>query len=384
LPPGADRDEPDWADRVLWEGHLFGAYNRIYPLLTRDLPVPFRLVNGVRDNESEQHRALREALVNMLVHADYAERDASLILRWDGGVLIRNPGRSRIPVPGLRGGNRSDPRNPALLRMFRRIGLAEEAGTGFPRIFRTWRELGYELPSIDPGDERYEFALTLSHQHLLSAEDRRWLEDLGVPLTRAEQLALVIARYEGWVDNQAVREVTGLHGADASRVLTGLRDRGYLEMEGTKRGALYRLATALSGPNMMVSEQSIEDSGRSIEDNGQNIEDSGESVEDKELRLTEHREVLLQIAEPARRRKRLPPRQLDEIVIQLCGVEPLSTQQLVALLQRGEAHIREIVRNLVATGAVQPERRSRRHPKQRYLAHSNAMVLGAPLDDATG
>jgi ATP-dependent DNA helicase RecG len=173
-------DEPDWADRVLWERHLFGAYYRISPWLTRDLPVPFRLENGVRVNESEQHRVLREALVNLLVHADYSERDASLILRWDGGVYFRNPGRSRIPSPGFHGGNWSDPRNPALLRMFRRIGLSEEAGTGVPRIVRTWRGLGYEPPQIDPGIERYEFAITLPYQHLLSAEDREWLGTFAV------------------------------------------------------------------------------------------------------------------------------------------------------------------------------------------------------------
>ncbi|MGH2614712.1 MAG: AlbA family DNA-binding domain-containing protein, partial [Thermomicrobiales bacterium] len=65
LPRGADMGEPDWADRVLWESHLYGAYHRIYPWLTRDLPVPFRLENGVRVDESQQHRGLREALVNM-------------------------------------------------------------------------------------------------------------------------------------------------------------------------------------------------------------------------------------------------------------------------------------------------------------------------------
>jgi predicted HTH transcriptional regulator/predicted transcriptional regulator len=376
LPAGAGGDEPDWADRVLWESHLYGAYNRIYPWLTRDLLVPFRLENGVRDAESERHRALREALVNMLVHADYVERAASLLLRWDGGVLFRNPGRSRVPVPGPHGGNRSDPRNPALLRMFRRIGLSEEAGTGVPRIFRSWRESGFEPPQIDLQSEFDEFGITLPYQHLLSNEDRSWLDDFGAPLTRAEQLALVIARHDEWVDNEAVRNVTGLHGADVSRVLTGLRNRGLLEMVGSKRGASYRLSAATG----------IADSGQSIADSSPTIADSGSSITDNEPDLAdnaENWESLLRIASPARDRKRLPPHQLDRIIVRLCGVEPLSIRQLAALLDRGERHMQEIVRNLVATGAIRPVRRERRHPHQRYSASSDVTTDDAEIQETS-
>src|SRR3954447_6506860 len=103
--------------------------------------------------------------------------------------------------------------------MFRRIGLSEEAGTGVPRIFQYWRELGYEPPQIDPGNERYEFAMTLPYHDWLSEDDREWLAGFGASFTEAEQLALVIARQADGVDNQAVRAVTGLHGADVSKVL---------------------------------------------------------------------------------------------------------------------------------------------------------------------
>jgi predicted HTH transcriptional regulator len=186
LPAGAEVSEPDWADRIVWEGHLFGAYRRLEPWLTRDLPVPFRLEQGRRVEDSPRHTALREALINLLVHADYAERGASLVLRWDGGVRFRNPGNSRIPQPGFHGENHSDPRNPILVRMFRRIGLAEEAGSGIPRIYRAWRELGYEPPEIEPQAERHEFRITLPYEHLLSAEDRAWLEEFDAELTEVE------------------------------------------------------------------------------------------------------------------------------------------------------------------------------------------------------
>lgn len=383
LPTGAGASEPDWADRVVWEGHLFGAYRRIDRWLTQDLPVPFRLEQGRRVEDSPRHVALREALVNLLVHADYSERGASLILRWDGGVRFRNPGSSRIPQPGLHGENHSDPRNPALVRMFRRIGFAEEAGTGIPRLIRAWREVGYEPPEIDPGTDQYEFSITLPYTHWLADEDRDWLEQFGASFTEAEQLALVIARQGDGVDNQAVRAVTGAHGADVSRVLTGLRDRGYLEMVGSKRGARYFLApTSLvdSSLSLVDNDLSLVDSGLSLGDNRTNIGDSGPSIgvgvgslgsrRQPQAEWTPRDETAQAVLLLQRGKHRVA-----ESIVQLCSIEPLSVQQMAGLLGRDRDYVRKAVTSLVKSGKIRPVYAEAHHPKQAYTAPRQAREL---------
>lgn len=183
-----------WSDRVAWERHIFGAFEAIYPRLVRDLPNPFRLQQGVRRGEGPAQIAMREALVNLLVHADYSESKASLVFRHDQGCDFRNPGNSRVPSSDLLSGDRSDPRNPILVAAFRYIGLADEAGTGIPKILRAWREMGFNTPQIDVGTERYEFTLRLRYIHLLSEEDRAWLTALGSPAAESMRLALVHAK----------------------------------------------------------------------------------------------------------------------------------------------------------------------------------------------
>jgi predicted HTH transcriptional regulator len=154
-----DDSDKRWDDRIPWEGHLFGAFETIYPRLTKGLATAFQLQGATRVDESSVHVVLREALVNLLIHADYAVPKALLIVRQPSSFLFRNPGSSRISEFDLLHGDRSDPRNPELVRMFRFIGLAEEAGTGIPKIIRAWRELGLEMPKIDAGTERYEVKL---------------------------------------------------------------------------------------------------------------------------------------------------------------------------------------------------------------------------------
>lgn len=154
LPKGID-SAADWDDRYTWEGNLLGAFDTIYPRLVERLPVPFRLDGPLRVDATPAHVALREALVNLLVHADYGETLASLVFRMPDAYFFENPGASRVPDVGYVGGRHSDPRNPNLVFMFRQIALAEEAGSGVPRIIQAWRELGYRAPQWHTGADDY-------------------------------------------------------------------------------------------------------------------------------------------------------------------------------------------------------------------------------------
>ncbi|MHB1162336.1 MAG: RNA-binding domain-containing protein [Chloroflexota bacterium] len=378
-----------WDDRIVWEGNLLGAFDAIYPRLVEGQQVPFRLEGGVRIDEGPAHVALREALVNLLVHADYAEPQTSLIKRSPDGYLFRNPGSSRVAEIDLFTGDRSDPRNPHLVRMFRFIGLAEEAGSGMSRIISAWRDLGFRMPSVEVGTERYEFSLHLRHAHMLSEEDRGWLHAMGEGWSESEQLALVVARHEGYVDNVGLRSLTGQHPADVTRVLGNLRDRGLLQIIGAGRGARYELGpraqpdpTSDMGVAARQDDQALVavpagtglgDKGESLGDKGQGIGDSSQGIGDSERDAQTLRRQLLDIAGPARAHRRLRPEDLDDVIAALCTRAPLSVQELGELMGRSREHIRKAVNSLVASGRLsylhpgQP-----RHPHQKYVA-------GAPL-----
>ena len=249
-----------WQDRLACEGNLFQAFQQIYPRLTAPLKTPFQLDGPYRMTQTAAHEALREALVNMLTHADYAESAALLVTASPVEFTFRNPGSSRIPEEYLLTGDRSDPRNPVLLRMFRYISLAEEAGTGVPKILRIWREAGLVLPAVASDTERYEFRLSLKLAHLLSDEDRGWLslcakstpssKQLGLletptALNPNEQMALIQARNAGSITNAAIQAMTGLHKADVTHLLVGLKARGLLDRESSGRWASYKLPARL-------------------------------------------------------------------------------------------------------------------------------------------
>lgn len=366
-----------WDDRVAWEGNLLGAFEEIFPRLSSDLPVKFRLQSdeGTRVDESPVQIVLREALINLLVHADYSEPQASLIKRSEEGFVFRNPGNSLVPEEDLLSGDRSEPRNPTLVRMFRYIGLAEEAGTGISQIIRLWRSQGLKMPKIDPGTERYEFVLELRYSHLLSEDDRRWLNDLDRDnWTEAEQLALVTARHHGEVRNATLRKLTGQHRADVTKILGRLRDEDYLKKKGARKNAYYVLGEEaegernqqeleLDGASRTEAQKKQEDQVPSSEaSSGDTATSSGDSIGDKHPQLW-------RLAKPARDSGRLSPSRLKYFLVLLCARKPLPLRDLSRLLRRSRDHLRELIKELMSDEKLEyTHPNSPRHPDQRYRA----------------
>ena len=71
-----------WTDRIIsssgdWSGNVYDFYFRVYNKLIQDIKVPFKMDGGTRIDDTPVHQALREALANCLVNADYYGRQGS-------------------------------------------------------------------------------------------------------------------------------------------------------------------------------------------------------------------------------------------------------------------------------------------------------------------
>ncbi len=125
-----------WVDRLVpdgtWSGNLFDFYRRVYRKLVEDLEVPFALKGDQRQDDTPVHEALREALVNTLVHADYTGRVSVLVVKRPDLFGFRNPGGLRLPLEQVLQGGTSDCRNRLMHQMFLLMGLGERGGSGIP------------------------------------------------------------------------------------------------------------------------------------------------------------------------------------------------------------------------------------------------------------
>ena len=71
-------------------------------------------------------KAVREAVTNALVHADYFVRRGTVIIQYYDRIVLSNPGGLRLSVDEVVQGGISDTRNPTLMKMFNLIGIGEK------------------------------------------------------------------------------------------------------------------------------------------------------------------------------------------------------------------------------------------------------------------
>jgi predicted HTH transcriptional regulator len=245
--------ERRWTDRLTldgkWSGNLYDFYRRVYLKLTADLKVPFALEKGERKDETPVHVALREALANVLVHADYSDRASVLVVKRPDMFGFRNPGLMRIPPEiAIRGGEH-DCRNRTLHKMFRLVGVGEQAGSGIPKIYGGWASRHWRAPALYERSEPYnQTLLELRMVDLVPKEVLTSLRRTFGPkfdgLEQNDRLVMAAAASEQVVTHGRVRELTGLHPFDATRLLQGLVQAGFLESHNPGRGAVYCLPGA--------------------------------------------------------------------------------------------------------------------------------------------
>ena len=90
------------------------------------------MVGGERIDDTPVHKALREALANCLINADYHGLRGVVIRKEPDKLVLANPGQVRTGKKQMRLGGESDPRNKALMKMFNLINIGERAGSGVP------------------------------------------------------------------------------------------------------------------------------------------------------------------------------------------------------------------------------------------------------------
>lgn len=126
------------------------------------MPRPFKLVGMKREDDTPQHKAVREALTNSIIHSDVFLSGGILrIEKHDDRLCFRNPGTLKLPLEDIFEGGNSKARNPKMQDMLRMIGLGDNLGSGFPKILDAWKEAKWNAPILEDRFTTEEVRLTL-------------------------------------------------------------------------------------------------------------------------------------------------------------------------------------------------------------------------------
>ncbi len=236
-----------WTDRIVstsgdWSGNIYDFYFRVYNKLIQDIKVPFKLEGGDRIDDTPVHKALREALANCLINADYYGRQGLVIIKDKEGVTFSNPGNFRIDIEVAKSGGISDPRNGALIKMFNLIDIGERAGSGIPNIFSVWKKQGWMSPEIIETFEPERISV-----RLLMGDDKATIKTddkptINVSGTEAQKTAIIGYLTENITGKTSdFCKLLSLRSTRIKELLSQLIADDIIVAEGANKNRVYRL-----------------------------------------------------------------------------------------------------------------------------------------------
>ena len=234
-----------WTDRIVsssgdWSGNVFDFYFRVYNRLQMDIKVPFEMQGGFRIDDTPVHKAVREALANCLVNADYYGRAGLVVIKRRGEITMANPGNFRIEIAAAKSGGLSDPRNGAMLKMFNMIEIGERAGSGIPNIFRVWREQGWAEPTITQSFDPDR--TTLSLVFIKTSDKKEAIKKTSSRIGERQKNTVIDYLTENV--SAKVSDIAGILDVSAPRaraILSKLIDEDIVIAEGGNKNRVYKL-----------------------------------------------------------------------------------------------------------------------------------------------
>ena len=218
-------DSEEWIDRIdsgsgLWSGNVFDFFIDVSNRIASASERPFKLDGFTRIDDGDIIKALREILLNGLVHADYLGKGGITVSLWRDRLSVSNPGSFRIPISEALRGGYSDSRNPLMMKMFTLLGFVERAGSGIYRVIRTCHEEGLEEPAMEESFEPSRVCVTLKMERS---------SELGPRV-----VALMMKDDRVSVDS--IVEILGVSKSTVTREINKLKAEGTVKRVGGTRG----------------------------------------------------------------------------------------------------------------------------------------------------
>ena len=200
--------EQRYSDRLTydgtWENNLYNFATFVLPRLTKELPRPFKMNGTERDDDTPQHKAVREALTNAIIHADLVIDGVLKVEKYDDRFVFTNPGLLKIPVEQIYSGYETRARNQRIQNMFRMIGFGENLGSGFPLILSAWNEKHWLEPELIEQTELRQVKLILHIRPANVVKDV--VKDVVKELTERQKLILDMIRQDGALSARAMSD----------------------------------------------------------------------------------------------------------------------------------------------------------------------------------
>ncbi len=120
-------------DREVLSTNLIDSYEKAMDFIAKHLPSPFYLEGDKRIDL--RNIIFREIIANAIVHKEYLGAEPTKIVIEEDKIYTENSNKPYINGLITMDNTTSHPKNPTIAKFFRELGLVEELGSGFNKLF---------------------------------------------------------------------------------------------------------------------------------------------------------------------------------------------------------------------------------------------------------
>ena len=222
-------------DRFEFSGSLLKQMKDVYSFLNRYNRTNSE-ITGLKRTDTKEYPeiAIREALLNSIVHKEYSYSSSTLISVFDDKIEI-------VTIGGLTKGLSEDDimlgvsilRNRNLANIFYRLKLIEAYGTGIPKIIESYNEYNVK-PKIEISSNAFKITLPNTLKEKSSSKLEKNLSD-------KEYLIVNMLKENEYIKRTDIEKNLSISSSMAIKLLRNMVENSIIEKLGKGKNVIYRL-----------------------------------------------------------------------------------------------------------------------------------------------
>jgi len=238
-------------DKKEYDGDIFSILEKSQNFILNHINLRAEIKDLYRTDTYEIPKvALREALINALIHRDYINHGRDIKVGvYDDIVNIVSPGSypNGINQADIESG-RSDARNRVIANVFKELGLIEQWGSGIARIKSSCLEVGLKEPKIEEMNDFVDVEFYRPNSVELVPNKKETVgkpsDTVGKPsdnLTSQEEKTIQYLNEHERVASKEIEKLLGIKESRTRELLKSMVDKGLIERVGAGRSTYYVL-----------------------------------------------------------------------------------------------------------------------------------------------
>jgi len=231
---GRFKTSTDITDTVIAEGNLFNQLEITVEAIKKHLNVKFE-IKGIERQDIWDYpiEAIREAVLNALIHRDYLSTAEIQIRIYDNKIWIWNSGKlpEELSIEDLKKEHSSYPKNPLIANVFYLAGFIERWGSGTKRMVDLCKKQG--LPEPEYKEEQGGFSVWF-YKDIYTEEN---LRKMG--LNERQIKIIIYAKGKEKITNKEYQKLNNCSRNTATNDLRILIEKNILKESGKKGAGSY-------------------------------------------------------------------------------------------------------------------------------------------------